>query len=129
MCVSSLGSPALTENSTRPTLTASFTSVSLFKFLILSQGFRILSASQARNQSVICKIYSISQGPGRTLTVYSSGATEESLIRPHFTAVQARLGETNKGQRASHRRNSGANGMEEEQILEPRESSYSSRRS
>lgn len=61
--------------------------------------------------------------------VYSSGTTEESLIRHHFPTVRARLGETDKRQRTSHRRNSGTEGMEEEQILEARESSYSGRNS
>lgn len=59
--------------------------------------------------------------------VYSSGTTEESLITHHFPTARARLGETDKGQRTSHRRNSGTEGME--QIWEPRESSYSGRSS
>lgn len=50
--------------------------------------------------------------------VYSIGVIEESLIR-----------ETNKGWRTSHGRNSGAERTEEEQILEPKESSYSCGRS
>ena len=61
--------------------------------------------------------------------VYSNGTTEGSLIRHHFTTAWVRLRETNKGQKASHRRNSGAERKEEEQILEPRESSYNGRSS
>lgn len=60
--------------------------------------------------------------------VYSDGTTEGSLIR-HFTTAWVRLRETNKGQKASHRRNSGAERKEEEQIWEPRESSYNGRSS